>query len=611
MTVVFVLLATSLSLSGTSDSASGHFGWVHGFGDGGYNVGASIDLDSQGNLLSTGRFYGTVDFDPGAAETVLSSERTGLFIGKFHGGSGELIWASGIDAFADVSAMAVDKGDAILVCGYFYQTSDLSPGADVSIRSPVGRDDVFVLKMSTSGQLLWLRTMGGSDDERPTAIDCDEEGNVYITGHFRGIADFDPGVNVYNLEADGYQNAFIVKLSSSGAFLWAKQTDGYYPVTPKAIAAVDGIVYIGGAFSSLNDFHPGPSVYTLVSKGHEDGFLLMLNEEGDFVSARQIGGVSYDSIESLTLTRGGTLMFAGNFNGVADVDPSAGIHQLSSGGGTDVFVALCRADGEFQWAKSVGGPSTDVVYALGVDESDSAYITGTFRGAVDFDPGSEMQNQVSNGIDDIFVLKLSSNGEFAWIRHLGGGNRERPSDIRVGGLEAIYLTGAYGSAQMDFDPTTSVATLDSYPSPENMFLMRIKSDLESPKVIRITPSSLGPGNYNEVSFAVELDEKVRNFEPDDVIVSHSGTLHGGVVLFGGPREYSVIVSDISGDGNFSISVSTTGDIMDFAGNLLESSIMSEPVAIDSSLPGLPALSHPVLLLVCLLLFGLHVRGRIH
>ena len=120
----------------------------------------------------------------------------------------------------------------------------------------------------------------------------------------------------------------------------------------------------------------------------------------------------------------------------------------------------------------------------------------------------------------------------------------------------------------------------------------------------IVPSTFSPTRGGTVSFAVGFDVAVVNFDSaGDVIVTETGTVsHTGIEILGGPQDYTVNVTGVSGEGSISIAVSTASDIHDGLGNALSSSVTSSEVTVDSDAPPMPAPGWPT----AVLLLGLGV-----
>jgi len=131
-------------------SSKGTFEWVRQNGGSSIDIGMSVHVDTSGNVFSTGYFWGTGDFDPGAATETLKS---------------------------------------------------------------LGGPDVFIQKLDSKGKLIWAKSMGGTDYEEGRTIHADHRGNIYTTGFHKGTSDFDPGSGTFSLKSSGKNDIFIQKLS--------------------------------------------------------------------------------------------------------------------------------------------------------------------------------------------------------------------------------------------------------------------------------------------------------------------------------------------------------------------------------------------------------------
>lgn len=141
----------------------------------------------------------------------------------------------------------------------------------------------------------------------------------------------------------------------------------------------------------------------------------------------------------------------------------------------------------------------------------------------------------------------------------------------------------------DYTVTYNVSDVAGNPAVEVTRTVHV-TDQTAPNAVTITPSTNGPTNATSISFAVSFDEAIQNFNnAADVVVNESGVAHTGVSITGGPQDYSVSVTGISGDGTLSLAVSTGSDVKDLGGNDLASSVASTDVVFDTTSPA-PALS---------------------
>ena len=300
--------------------------------------------------------------------------------------------------------------------------------------------------------LQWAKNMGGDNLDHGFSITTDSFGNVYTTGFFSGMADFDPGPGTFNLISSGFQDVFISKLDASGNFVWAKNMGGGGFLTGRSITTdAAGNVYTTGNFSGTVDFDPGPGTFNLISWGSQDVFISKLNASGDFVWAKNMGGFDNDDGNSITTDDAGNVYTTGRFSGGADFDPGSIIFSLVSAGSNDIFISKLDASGDFVWAKQMGGSESDSGYSIITDGAGNVFTTGVFVGTADFDPGPDSFNLTSSGGNDIFISKLDASGDFVWAKQIGGSGSNKSLSISKDSFGNIYTTGQFiGTA--DFDP---------------------------------------------------------------------------------------------------------------------------------------------------------------
>jgi PDZ domain-containing secreted protein len=438
--------------------------WARSFGGTSSEEGNSITVDASGNVYTTGRFQGTVDFDPGAGTNNLTSNGNwDVFIQKLDP-SGNFLWAKsfGGTSYDHGYSITVDASGNVYTTGLFQGTVDFDPEAGTNNLTSNGNWDVFIQKLNPSGNFLWAKSFGGPASDWCYSITVDASGNVYTTGPFQGTVDFDPGAGTNNLTAQGSRDAFIQKLDPSGNFLWAKSFGGHSSDQGASITVdASGNVYTTGLFSGTVDFDPGAGTNNLSSQGNLDAFIQKLDPSGNFIWAKSFGGTSLDQGLSITVDASGNVYTTGRFDGTVDFDPGAGTNNLSSQGGyDDAFIQKLDPSGNFIWAKSFGGTSNDRGLSITVDASGNVYTTGFFRDTVDFDPGAGTNNLSSQGTDDVFIQKLDPSGNFLWAKSFGGTSLDWGHSITVDASGNVYTTG-YFYGTVDFDPGAGTNNLTS------------------------------------------------------------------------------------------------------------------------------------------------------
>ena len=394
--------------------ASGNFVWAKAMGGIDYDYGLSITTDAAGNVYSTGYFQGTADFDPGVTTFNLFTipGANEMFISKLDG-SGNFVWAKSLGGTNDDVGFSIvlDTVGNIYTTGYFEGTADFDPGVGTFNLVAVGNSDIFVAKLDAAGNFVWAKAMSGGSNEYGFSINLDAAGNVFTTGYFLGIVDFDPGIGTSTLTAVGTDNVFISKLDAAGNFVWVKGING--PNGERGYSLVtdaSGNIYTTGYFYGTTDFDPGSGTFNLTSpNGSSDIFILKLDASGNFVWAKAMGGPNSDRGLSIALDGVGNIYTTGVFDVTADFDPGLGTFYLTSTGFGDIFVSKLDASGNFVWAGSMGGTSgSDEGYSIALDGSGSIYTTGFFWNTADFDPNAPIFNLTSvSSVSDIFVQKIN------------------------------------------------------------------------------------------------------------------------------------------------------------------------------------------------------------
>lgn len=296
----------------------------------------------KGNsIYLTGAYKGTVDFNPGAATNALTSAGNtfDIFVMKLDT-SGNYGWAKTIGsstAYDIGNGITTDPAGNVLTTGYYSGAADFDPNAGVLNYTSVGVADIFVLKLTSTGNLLWAKSIGSGLDDVGTDIVCDNAGNVYHTGYFKTTADFDPGPGVYNLSTSGgltNNDGYIQKLDPNGNHLWSGHLKGTGNDQPSAIT-IDIInnIYVTGTFSGTIDINPFISqTQNLTAAGGTDGFVLSARIADSTCWSYNVGGATNDNSQGIAVDSVFKVYTVGNFSGTVDFDPFTPVFALTATG---------------------------------------------------------------------------------------------------------------------------------------------------------------------------------------------------------------------------------------------------------------------------------------
>jgi hypothetical protein len=241
-----------------------HYGPGRAFADG------DLAVDAAGNVYAADTFNGLVDFYPGSKKKWVFSDDNQGFVLKLTT-AGAYNWVStfrGLSSGFDLSRtlnLALDGSGGVFVGGSYIGSVDFDPGPGTATLPAAANFSGFVVKLSTNtGAFAWARALenvGSGSLTMVAALAADAAGNVYVTGSFRGTADFDPGAGTHSVTAAG-SDAFVVKLTAGASFGWAETFGG--PGTDGGTAiTVDpsGTIHLAGSFSGTVDFDPDPLAF--------------------------------------------------------------------------------------------------------------------------------------------------------------------------------------------------------------------------------------------------------------------------------------------------------------------------------------------------------------
>ncbi|RQO29662.1 hypothetical protein DBR32_15500 [Taibaiella sp. KBW10] len=185
----------------------------------------------------------------------------------------------------------------------------------------------------------------------------------------------------------------------------------------------------------------------------------------DFVWMKQIGGTADEYITDKAFDGNQQLVSVGNAHGIVDLDPGPNVFMVQgSNNSPKTFVQKMDTDGNIIWIETIGGTGYIYTEALTIDAANNIYITGYFRGSIDFDPGPGQQIHTSTAaISSIFFMKLRANGSLEWVKVLEGTaqNVNQGFDIIVSKENGIYVSGTFGNGNIDFDPSAGMYLLSA------------------------------------------------------------------------------------------------------------------------------------------------------
>ena len=294
------------------------------------------------------------------------------------------------------------------------------------------------IRSTSTGALAWewaQKAGGSSGDDQSNAVAVDSNGDVYITGAFEQTATF----GSTTLTSAGNDDIFVAKMNSTGHWLWAVQAGGVSNDEGMDIAIdSSGNIFLTGKFQNTAQF--GSDSMTAGPTSNDDFFIAKLDMWGNWKWVEGVdchnNGRCYGT--SVAVDSSGYAYVTGSFT--RDID--FGTTTLTWAGVEDIFVAKIDTWGSWQWATMAGGAQGyDVAHSIDVGPNGNAFIAGYFQFTSDF--GSD--SITANGGSDIFIAKISQQGDWTWVEAAGGGSSSEAYAISVDSQGGVFVAGGFYS----------------------------------------------------------------------------------------------------------------------------------------------------------------------
>ncbi len=325
-----------------------------------------------------------------------------------------------------------DSDGNIYISGVFGYTDGGDGTFGDTTLSTHGNGDAFVCKLDPNGNVIWVRSMGGTEQDRCWGVAVDGAGNVNITGRFYNTA----LVEDTSITSAGGEDIFIIQYDSSGNLNWLKRIGDVWGDEGQSIA-VDtiGNVYVKGKFSGtviIDD-------ETLYDNGNGDVLFAKFDINGNLQWVKQIGGSESDGDwynqweNNVVVNSVGEIIIGMSFQGTMDYEGNS----LVTNGEQDILIAKYDSAGNLLWYDQIGGPDTERPRYLEVDNNDNVIAICLMEGDI-IEPFSM---PLLFSPREKFVVKYDSTGNLLWANHIGGTSGTISSGLAIDNQNQILISG--------------------------------------------------------------------------------------------------------------------------------------------------------------------------
>jgi Beta-propeller repeat len=308
-----------------------------------------------------------------------------------------------------------------------------------------GIDDVFVVKLDPSGNLVYSTFLGGNGADVGYAIAADPSGNAYVTG-VTFSTNF-PTVSPVQASPGGMQDVFVAKLDPVGSsLLYSTYLGGSKDDFPGGISVASGSAYVTGTTSSTNFPLAAPLQATL--NGVADAFVSRLSAAGSsLVYSTYLGGSGFEFGHAIATDASGNA-FVGGATASTNFPTAAPLQASFAGGSYDGFVSKLNATGSaLMYSTYLGGMFTEEVLGVASNGSGEATVAG-YTSSTNFPVVAAAQSSLaSTGFTDAFITRFNPAGSaLLFSTYLGGSDDDRATSVGVDSLNSAYVVGSTLSA---------------------------------------------------------------------------------------------------------------------------------------------------------------------
>ncbi|MBK8615383.1 MAG: T9SS type A sorting domain-containing protein [Flavobacteriales bacterium] len=395
-----------------------------------------------------------------------------LFIPRLLGQPLSHQWVNRVGGGADNEKLwriAVDGTGNVYATGYFRGTFT---DQGISVTS-IGGADIILLKYAPDGTLLWARNAGGTNDDAGFGIDCDKEGNVYVTGLFSGLAIFDTQLlSIPEPDGTPLPFHFVARYDPDGDLVWVRTVTvpmlvATYPNSIGYAVKLDraGDLIVVGSYTNTNVDAVDPAFSTMqadtcrflttYSNGYTNVFAQKLDTLGNTEWVHSVGGLNgFGSLFSLTFDAQNHIWTGGNMYGAGFV---SGPVNLPLGPGQGGLVYELSSTGQPLSGFLVPATGFANVEDLIVANNGEVFLAGWYQG------GALAGGPPAQGYDG-FLMRTSPSGTPVWVNRLTGpgddffsGIATTPSPNEIVGGAFYFYQAAFAGTNLSLASGTNSA----------------------------------------------------------------------------------------------------------------------------------------------------------
>jgi hypothetical protein len=379
------------------------------------------------------------------------------------------MWAkSGRGNYVEGNAqVAIDGSGNVYSAGQFLSPS-VAFGTATLTNSNSGEGDIFMVKYSPTGNVLWVLKAGDRDSDGIEAIAVNSSNHIYVAGYFEDTLSF--GTN--SVVTAGGSDVFVAKFDSMGTNIWLKRVGGTGFDNPFSLALDNaGNIAIGGHFRSPA-FVAGNFTLTNATAPKADGFAMVLDPSGTIMWARSMGGNQDDIGRFVTFDASGNVYGAGHFySDILTIASTTLANTTPSMSNSDAYIVKFSPLGNVLMTITEGGSKSEEFSTVRVSAAGNIVASGWYMSS-DLVIGSSTLSAPVPSNADFFLVSYNASGNPQWVMTKAGA--VYPSDMELAPNGDIYFVTGGNLHKMDANGSADWTMTRVSGSTENLYSIDLR-----------------------------------------------------------------------------------------------------------------------------------------
>jgi hypothetical protein len=369
-------------------------------------------------------------------KTVNSNGNLDIWLVKLNS-EGQIVWQKTIGGSnGELVGDMISTSDG----GYVLAASSSSDISGDKTENSKGLTDIWIVKINDLGVILWQKTIGGSSNDGATAIQETTDGGYIVGGGSASDISGDKTEPCFvSADFTEKRDIWVLKLDATGTIVWQNTIGGTLLDSLSTLKQTPDGGYLLGCVSASNISGDKTENAWGTSR---DYWIIKIDTLGNIVWQKTIGGLSDDPLIDLVLTNdGGSIACGFSFSDVS------GNKTAASKGATDYWIVKLNSTGAIAWQKTFGGSNTEFFPNIIATTDGNFILSGSSDSNIS---GDKTEN--SRGSSDIWLIKIDSQGNILWQKTIGGDQGEGDTKI-IEALDGGYVIVAASISSISGEKT--------------------------------------------------------------------------------------------------------------------------------------------------------------